>query len=167
MHMIKLATFVDHEKIIDVWEQSVKATPPFADEKDLQEMKSLLASILPQLKIYAYHNNAGNIIGFVAVAGHKMEMLFVLPGYFRQQVGTELTRFCIHSLHVDEVTVSEKNYPALSFYKKMGYRLVQPDEVDNVDKANHVVHLKYAGISNAHRHVPDYPPTKYLLSNTI
>jgi ribosomal protein S18 acetylase RimI-like enzyme len=167
MHMITLATYLDHEKIIDVWEQSVRATPYFPGEEYVQEMKSLFPSILPRLKIYAYRDGAGNIIGFASVTGHKMEMLFVLPTYFRRQVGTQLTKFCIHSLHVDEVMVNEKNHSALSFYKKLGYRFVRPDEVDNLGKVNATVHLKYAGISNAGRAVPDYPHTNYLLTNAI
>ena len=117
--MISLASYNDHEDIIEVWEQSVRATFTFPDEKYLQEIKSQLSSALRHIKVYAYRAKDDGIKGFVGLKGHKVEMLFIRPEYFGQDEEMQLTNFCTYSLHVYELNVRERDESALQFYKNI------------------------------------------------
>jgi len=164
--MITLANYEDHEQIIHVWEQSVRASHEFLTEEYLQEIKPKLPSILQQVKTYVYRGNEGNIKGFIGIAGHKMEMLFIHPDHFNQQIGSQLAKFCVHSLNVDEADVNEQNHTALRFYEKMGYRPTGRDEIDALGKPYPILHLKFGSVINATRPVPNYPSNKYQLANS-
>jgi len=140
--MISLATYKDHSEIIDVWEESVRATHHFLPEEYLQEIKLLLPTILKQVKVYAWRSEAG-IKGFAGVSAQKMEMLFIHPAFFGKNLGTQLTNFCIHSLNIDEVEVNEQNEGAITFYRKMGYRLTGRDNQDSQGKPFPILHMRY------------------------
>jgi putative acetyltransferase len=126
--MISLATYKDYPALISLWEQSVRATHHFLPEEYLQEIRTLLPGIFPQVKIYVCRENDGNIRGFAGVAGGKMEMLFIHPNHFGQRLGTQLTNFCIYALQIDRVDVNEHNGDAVKFYQKMGYKLIGREE---------------------------------------
>jgi len=144
--MITLATYKDHSAIIEVWEQSVRATHHFITEDYIREIKSLLPGILSRVKIYVWRE-ADGIKGFAGVAEQKMEMLFIHPSRFGQGLGRQLSMFCIHSLKVVEVDVNDENKAAIEFYIKLGYQLVGRDEFDSTGKPHPILHLKWAGIS--------------------
>jgi len=144
--MITLATYKDHSAIIELWENSVRATHHFITEDYLQEIKSLLPGILSNVKIYVWLE-ADGIKGFAGVTEQKMEMLFIHPSHFGQGLGRQLSMFCIHSLSVVEVDVNDENKAAIEFYIKLGYQLVGRDEFDSTGKPHPILHLKWAGIN--------------------
>ena len=117
--MISLANYKDHNEIVEVWEQSVRATFNFPNEKYLQEIKSQLSSALRHVKVYVYRTKGESIKGFVGLKGHKVEMLFIRPEYFGHDVEMQLTNFCIYSLHIYELNVKERDESALEFYKNL------------------------------------------------
>ena len=141
--MISLATYSDHPALIEVWESSVRATHHFLPEDYLQEIKSLLPSLLPKVKIYAWRNENGTIKGFAGVAGGKLEMLFIHPDSFGLGLGKQLTRFCIYSLGINEVDVNEQNEAAISFYQKMEYQLIGRQELDSLGRPFPILHFRH------------------------
>ena len=142
--MISLATYSDYLAIVELWEQSVRVTHPFPPEAYLQEIKALLPSILPQVKIFVWREKDGVVRGFAGVAGSKIEMLFVRPDSFGLGLGKQLVQFCIYSLGVSEVDVNEQNETAVRFYQKMDYQLVGRDELDSLGKPYPILHLRHS-----------------------
>jgi len=67
--MIKPAGEKHYPAIIDVWEQSVRATRHFLPEEYLQKIKDLLFSILPVVQVFVYEDDDKTISGFLGVAG--------------------------------------------------------------------------------------------------
>jgi putative acetyltransferase len=119
--MISKATEKDYPAIIEVWEQSVRATHHFLPEDYLQEIKTLLPSILPAVPVYVFKTEKGTIKGILGVAEQKIEMLFIHPGSRGQGIGKLLTRFAVDELKADKVDVNEQNEQAVGFYMKMGF----------------------------------------------
>src|SRR5215470_8480332 len=105
--MIVLAAERDYAAIIELWEQSVRATHHFLPEDYLQEIKKLLPTIFPHVQIYTWRDDGGTIAGFAGVAADKMEMLFVHPSIIGQGLGRLLAEYCIHTLNADKVDVKE------------------------------------------------------------
>lgn len=119
--MIQPATTADYPEIIGVWELSVRATHDFLPEDYLQEIKSLLPAILPQLPVYTFKKDDGTIVGFAGVAGDKIEMLFLHPDHRGKGIGKQLLNFCTGELKASKVDVNEQNIQAVGFYNNMGF----------------------------------------------
>ena len=143
--MISLATYKDYPSISEIWERSVRSTHHFLPEEYLQEIKSLLPEILPQVKIYVWRPNEGTIQGFAGVAGQKMEMLFIHPAFQGKGIGKQLTNFCIYALGVNLVDVNEQNEQAIGFYERMGYMLIGRQELDSLGRPFPILHLEFPG----------------------
>jgi len=132
--MIKAATEKDYPAIIELWEQSVRATHPFLPEDYLQQIKKLLPSILPAVQLFINLDAHANITGFLGVADKKIEMLFIRPVFMGQGIGTQLTQFAVHELQSDKVDVNEQNSQALGFYQHMGFVVTGRSETDGLGK---------------------------------
>lgn len=132
--MITAATGADYPFLIDVWEQSVRATHHFLPDDYLLEIKALLPSIFPIVPVYVYRNERGRITGFLGVADHKLEMLFIHPGNRGQGIGRLLTNYAIRELQVSKVDVNEQNEQAVGFYERMGFLRVGRTETDGMGR---------------------------------
>ncbi len=146
--MISLATYKDYPTIIDVWEQSVRSTHHFLPENYLQEIKALLPSVLPHVKVYVWKNAVGAIKGFTGVGAQKMEMLFIHPDSMGNGIGTQLANFCIYALGVDEVDVNEQNDQAVGFYQQLGYELIGRQELDSLGRPFPILHMRWKEAPN-------------------
>ena len=131
--MITAATEKDYPEIIDVWEQSVRATHHFLPEEYLQQIKSLLPSIFPAVQLFVADNN-NKIAGFLGVAEKKIEMLFIRPDSRGKGIGKQLTKFAIDELHTNKVDVNQQNEQATGFYKRMGFVVTGREETDGLGK---------------------------------
>jgi len=132
--MITAATEKDYPVIIELWEQSVRATHWFLPEDYLQHIKILLPSILPAVQLFINLDEHENITGFLGVAEKKIEMLFINPISMGQGIGKQLIRFAVHELQSDKVDVNEQNSQALGFYQHMGFVIAGRTETDGLGK---------------------------------
>jgi putative acetyltransferase len=131
--MITAATEKDYPEIIDVWEQSVRATHHFLPEEYLQQIKTLLPSIFPAVPLFVAQTD-NKITGFIGVAEKKIEMLFIHPGSRGKGIGKQLTEFAIHELQANKVEVNEQNEQATGFYQRMGFVVTGREETDGLGK---------------------------------
>lgn len=132
-----------YQQLIEVWEQSVRASHHFLKEEDLQFYKPLiLNNYFPILQLYCVRNDEHQIIGFLAAHEQKIEMLFVKPEYFGKGVGSALINFALHHLNLTEVDVNEVNEKARHFYQKYGFRMIGRAEVDGAGKPYPILFMK-------------------------
>jgi len=143
--MINSASQRDYPAIIELWELSVRASHFFLPEDYLQKIKSLLPSILPTVKLFVHFDKDNQTItGFVGVSEEKIEMLFIHPDNRGQGIGRLLNKFAVEQLQTYKVDVNEQNEQAVSFYKKMGYKVVGRTEVDGLGKPFPILQMEYA-----------------------
>ena len=131
--MITAATEKHYPEIIDVWEQSVRATHHFLPEEYLQKIKTLLPSIFSAVQLFVAQDD-NKITGFLGVAEKKIEMLFIHPGSRGKGIGKQLTEFAIHVLKANKVDVNEQNEQATGFYQRMGFVVTGRKETDGLGK---------------------------------
>lgn len=68
------------DELLDVWEQSVRASHDFLTEDDIEFFRPLVRHWYFQaVALYAVRNAAGHIAAFMGVSDDMLEMLFVLP----------------------------------------------------------------------------------------
>jgi putative acetyltransferase len=143
--MINSASQRDYPAIIELWELSVRASHFFLPEDYLQKIKSLLPSILPTVKLFVHFDKDNQTItGFVGVSEEKIEMLFIHPDNRGQGIGRLLNKFAVEQLQTYKVDVNEQNEKAVSFYKKMGYKVVGRTEVDGLGKPFPILQMEHA-----------------------
>lgn len=130
------------EQMVSVWEDSVLATHDFLNPADFDSIKAIVQTIdFSSFDVYCLlHEN--KVIGFIGVAGAKVEMLFLSPGYFGKGLGKKLMTFVISELNTDKVDVNEQNLNAVKFYKKLGFEPYERTEKDDQGKDYPLLRMK-------------------------
>ncbi len=119
------------DRLVDVWERSVKATHLFLSDSEIAEIKKYVPQALsevPHLMIAENENQAP--VAFLGVDGQKMEMLFLAPEERGKGIGKRLIQYGVEQYAINEVTVNEQNPQAIGFYERMGFRTFKRTELD-------------------------------------
>lgn len=88
----------DYEKLIEIWESSVRETHTFLNEEDILFLKPLIREQCFELvDLRCAKDDDGEILGFIGVADVKIEMLFILPSERRKGVGKFLINYAINN----------------------------------------------------------------------
>jgi putative acetyltransferase len=108
MHVIGNAFEADYEKIVDVWEASVRATHSFVTEDDIRHFKPLILNeYLKAVDLKCVKDEGQRIIGFLGTSGDNIEMLFLHPDFIGKGVGRMLIEYAIKTLGTTRVDVNE------------------------------------------------------------
>ena len=144
--MIVKASEKDYDEIARVWEASVRATHHFLPEDYLQEIKGLLPVIFPSVPIYIFRDDKNEIHGFLGVAEHKIEMLFIRPDRMRKGIGQLLTEYAINQLQAERVDVNEQNEQAVGFYQRMGFVVEGRSDKDGMGRPFPLLQMKLVNV---------------------
>lgn len=129
-------------EMLDVWENSVRATHDFITEEDIEFFKPIIIEqAFPAVTLKCIKNETGNILGFVGVHEAKVEMLFVLDAARGKGVGKALLQYAIKHLGVNKVDVNEQNPMAIDFYKHMGFHVELRSPFDDMGKPFPILHM--------------------------
>ena len=88
------------------------------------------------------------LVGFIGVAGKKVEMLFMDPEFIGKGLGKKLMHFAINELDADEVEVNEQNEEALRFYIKQGFKVYERKEKDGQGKNYPILKMRLKKIDS-------------------
>ncbi len=131
------------ERLVTVWESSVRATHHFLQESDIAALRPLLLNAyLPNLKVMIARDEAGVIHGFLGVDENRIEMLFVDDASRGKGVGKLLLNYAIAHFGANEVDVNEQNPQSVAFYQHMGFVQVGRSERDGQGNAFPLLHMK-------------------------
>lgn len=98
------------ERLVAVWESSVRATHRFLQESDIAALRPLLLNAyLPNLRVVIARDDVGIIHGFLGVDKNRIEMLFVDDASRGRGIGKMLLQYAIAEFGVNEVDVNEQN----------------------------------------------------------
>lgn len=141
VHVIK----EHYPELIEVWENSVRATHHFLPEKNILELKPLiLQHYFDAVELRCAIEN-DEVAGFIGVADANIEMLFVSPIYFRRGIGRYLIEYALSNLGASKVDVNEQNPQAIAFYEKMGFIKNGRSELDGQGNPYPLIHMAYNG----------------------
>ena len=123
-------------ELLDIWENSVKATHLFLSNKDIQNIKKYVPQALKEVQHLIIIENENNIpIGFMGIENTKLEMLFIKNNERGKGVGKQLLTYGIENYTVNELTVNEQNPNAKGFYEHLGFKVYKRTELD--EQGNH------------------------------
>ncbi|WP_448564934.1 GNAT family N-acetyltransferase [Thalassotalea ganghwensis] len=133
----------DYAELLNVWENSVRATHDFITEEDIEFFKPIIIEqAFPVVTLKCVKNNRGAIIGFLGVHEQKIEMLFILNEMRGQGIGKLLLQYAIEHLNANKVDVNEQNPHAKEFYLHMGFNVYARSPLDDLGKPFPILHMK-------------------------
>lgn len=134
------------DRLVAIWESSVRATHHFLQESDIATLRPLLLNAyLPNLTVVIARDETVVIHGFLGVDENRIEMLFVDDASRGKGVGTLLLRHAIEYFGANEVDVNEQNPQGVGFYRYMGFEQVGRTERDGQGNPFPLLHMRYKG----------------------
>jgi putative acetyltransferase len=131
----------DFERVVEVWEASVRATHHFVSEADINIFRPLVREEVQSVPVDCMRDDQGAVVGFMIVAEGKVEALFIHPDWRGQGIGRRLFQHAIDNLGAIEVDVNEQNEQAVGFYLRMGFEIVGRSEDDGNGKPYPLLHM--------------------------
>ena len=114
------------EKLLDIWETSVKATHSFLSGGEIEAIKQYVPQALKEIPhLVVAEDETGEPVGFMGVADQMLEMLFVSAKERGKGIGKQLLEHGMDKYSVKKLAVNEQNPLAKGFYEHMGFAVYQ------------------------------------------
>lgn len=140
--IIRAAEPCDRERLLAIWEASVRATHDFLSEEDIESLRPVVRDhALPALESWVLVDN-GVAVGFAGLLGNKLEALFVDPAHFRKGGGRMLVEHSRRIKGALTVDVNEQNVAARRFYEAIGFEVVARSETDEDGRPFPILHMR-------------------------
>ncbi|MGR0305588.1 GNAT family N-acetyltransferase [Acinetobacter beijerinckii] len=132
----------NYADLLAVWEDSVRATHDFITEQDIEFFKPIIMEqAFPAVTLKCVKDDTGQILGFVGVADHKVEMLFIQNAARGQGIGKQLLAYAVEQLDATKVDVNEQNPQAVGFYQHLGFKVESRSPLDGMGKPFPILHM--------------------------
>lgn len=130
-------------QLLELWEESVKATHLFLSEAEIEIIKKYIPQALNETPhLIVLENEQGLPAAFMGIDGQKLEMLFVSSSARGKGLGKKLLRYGIKGYSVNELTVNEQNPLAIGFYEHLGFRVYKRTDHDEQGNQYPLLYMK-------------------------
>lgn len=117
--------------LLEVWENSVRATHMFLSDSEIQSIKKYVPQALNEvLHLLIAEDESGRAVAFMGVEAGSLEMLFIAPEERGRGLGKRLIQYGIKNYSVEKLTVNEQNPQAKGFYEHMGFQVYKRTDLD-------------------------------------
>ena len=131
------------EKLLAVWESSVRATHLFLPPGAIEAIKAFVPQALAVVpKLIIAKDDGGSPLGFLGIDDKKVEMLFVADKYRSRGIGSALLGYGIEQYGVNDLAVNEQNPLAKGFYEHLGFIVYKRTEFDEQGNAYPLLYMK-------------------------
>lgn len=132
------------EKLVNVWEASVRATHLFLSDTEIKQIKEYVPQALREVKhLIVVEITPEEPIAFMGIENQRLEMLFLAPAERGKGIGRFLIQYGIRNYKIQEVTVNEQNPQAVGFYEHMGFATYKRTDVDEEGNPYPLLYMKY------------------------
>ncbi|MCL1139189.1 GNAT family N-acetyltransferase [Shewanella pneumatophori] len=132
----------NYAEMLNVWENSVRATHDFITEEDIEFFKPIIMQqAFPAVTLRCVKSAAGSILGFVGSHDVKVEMLFISNEARGKGIGKLLLQYAIEQFGISKVDVNEQNPQAVGFYQHMGFKVASRSPLDDMGKPFPILHM--------------------------
>jgi putative acetyltransferase len=139
---IDTASQDDYLALIEIWEKSVRTTHDFLPEENIKTLKPLiLEHYFDAVDLRVAKNDKEDIVGFIGVAEHNIEMLFISPEYRKCGIGSLLLKNAIQFQGATKVDVNEQNPDATGFYQHLGFNVIGRSALDGQGNPFPLLHM--------------------------
>ena len=118
-------------QLLNVWENSVKATHLFLSKEEIAKIKEYVPQALYGIAhLIVAEDEKNHPVAFMGVEGGNLEMLFISNEERGKGLGKCLLLEGIEKYSVERLTVNEQNPQAQGFYEHMGFHVYKRTELD-------------------------------------
>lgn len=129
--------------LIEIWEDSVKATHLFLSSSEIKSIKKYVSQALLEVDhLLIIKDKKQKIIAFASVENQRLEMLFIKNSERGKGYGKQLLNHVIKKYQINELTVNEQNPQAVAFYKHMGFNTYRKTEIDEQGNPYPLLYMK-------------------------
>ena len=133
MKMIEIKTLTTDliERLLLIWESSVRATHNFLSDEEINNIKKYVPDALKNIEhLIILEDTSKQPLGFMGISNHTLEMLFIADKNRGKGLGKQLLSYGIEHYAVQKLTVNEQNPLARGFYEHMGFQTYKRSEFD-------------------------------------
>ncbi len=133
MKMIEIKTLTTDliERLLLIWESSVRATHNFLSDEEINNIKKYVPEALNNIEhLIILEDTSKQPLGFMGISNHTLEMLFIADKNRGKGLGKQLLSYGIEHYAVQKLTVNEQNPLARGFYEHMGFQTYKRSEFD-------------------------------------
>ena len=129
--------------LLEVWEDSVKATHLFLSNNEIEKIKEYVPQALKEVAHLIIIENENNIpIAFMGIEGTKLEMLFIKNSERKKGLGRQLLNYGIKNYNINELAVNEQNPNAKGFYEHLGFKVYKRTELDEQGNPYPILYMR-------------------------
>ena len=134
------------ERLLGVWEDSVRATHRFLSDSEIGAIKAYVPQALNGVAhLLTAEDEAGRPVAFMGIENGVLEMLFIAPAERGKGLGARLLRHGIKNYAVERLTVNEQNPQARGFYEHMGFRAYKGTDHDEQGNPYPLLYMELPG----------------------
>lgn len=140
---IKERTKILINQLLEVWEDSVKATHLFLSNEEINNIKEYVPQVLKRVShLVIVENENIEPIAFMGIEDTKLEMLFIKNTERGKGMGKQLLNYGIENYNVNELAVNEQNPSAKGFYEYMGFKTYKRTELDEQGNPYPILYMR-------------------------
>ncbi len=140
---IKERTKILINQLLEVWEDSVKATHLFLSNEEINNIKEYVPQVLKRVShLVIVENENIQPIAFMGIEDTKLEMLFIKNTERGKGMGKQLLNYGIENYNVNELAVNEQNLSAKGFYEYMGFKTYKRTELDKQGNPYPILYMR-------------------------
>lgn len=129
--------------LLEIWEDSVKATHLFLSDNEIEKIKEYVPQALKEVAHLIVIENENDIpIAFMGIEDTKLEMLFIKNSERRKRLGRQLLNYGIKNYNINELTVNEQNPNAKGFYEHLGFKVYKRTELDEQGNPYPILYMR-------------------------
>lgn len=130
--------------LLEVWENSVRATHLFLSDSEIQSIKKYVPQALNEvLHLLIAEDESGRAVAFMGVEAGSLEMLFIAPEERGKGLGKRLIQYGIKNYSVEKLTVNEQNPQAKGFYEHMGFQVYKRTDLDEQGNSYPLLYMRH------------------------
>lgn len=132
--------------LLDVWEQSVRATHFFLTDEEINRIKEYVPQALENVRhLVIAETCEEHPAAFMGIENGRLEMLFILPSERGKGIGREMVLYGIRNYGINEVTVNLQNPQAVGFYEHIGFKTYKHTDCDEQGGPYPLLYMRYIG----------------------
>ena len=119
------------EQLLEIWEDSVKATHLFLSNEEIENIKKYIPQAISKVShLIIIENEIHHPIAFMGIEDRKLEMLFIKNSERGKGLGKQLLNYGIENYNMNRLAVNEQNPNSKRFYEYMGFKTYKRTELD-------------------------------------
>lgn len=144
---VKERTLLLINKLLEVWEDSVKSTHLFLSNEEIENIKKYVPQALNKVShLIIAENENGTPIAFMGIEDKRLEMLFIKNVKRGKGLGKKLLKYGIENYGINELVVNEQNLDAKGFYEHMEFEVYKRSELDEHGSPYPILYMKLKNI---------------------